>query len=203
MTRRLAARRDERGFVLPIVLGVLLVVTLVTGALLMYAVQGSQAANEARKDMRASATADAAIDVAVYRLNKTLATSSITGVVNLASDVVSCVQVDALTGALSVGSLAVGGWCPAIPWEATEDTAVGSNKFRYIVSSSVKVTGSIGDVLQRKVVSQDGAGRRVVALIQLDLNPDNILSLFSVKRTAECRPTAPGAALTLTGCPAL
>jgi hypothetical protein len=194
MRRRL---ESERGFALPVVMPILVVVGLLAAAMLAMTSASLSRSAEDRRATRALAAADAGADVAVWRMNKTLASAELTGLLGLPLHVVGnlgCVNLDA-RGLLGVSTLSAAGWCPPTPWEDLGSDGAVDASYSYTVSTGINVIG-VADLVERKIVATGRAGgeqRRVMVTVRGDLNPDNLLSLFRRYRYVECtaRPTGP------------
>lgn len=118
-------RREERGAVLPIAVAVLLIVVMLTGAAVAYSVRSVDRSNYDRYSARALAAADAGLDVAHYRLNKSIAGTQIGSVVGLVNDLLwqldGCTSVNVRAGQIvRVGVNEHADWCPVGGWEAVD-----------------------------------------------------------------------------------
>lgn len=171
MTVRQALRRDE-GLALPVAIAILAIIALLSASALALATRSMDRANRDRRVTRALAAAEAGTDVASWRMNKTLATSPVTGVLGLATELVlslgctgvdalGVVQVDALANSSLPGSVPpenrvtpVSGWCPPTSWEDLDDTSGREVRFRYAVSPGVIVNGEDGvtRLVERRIV---------------------------------------------------
>ena len=116
---------DERGAVLPIAISVLLIVILLTGVAVAYSVRSVDRSNYDRYSARALAAADAGLDVAHYRVNKSLLGGKVGGVVGLVNDLLwqldGCTSINVRAGQIvRVGANANAGWCPVGGWELVD-----------------------------------------------------------------------------------
>jgi hypothetical protein len=118
-------RREEGGAVLPIAIAVLLIVVMVTGVAVAYSVRSVDRSNYDRYSARALAAADAGLDVAQYRVNKSIAGTKIGSVIGLVNDLLwqldGCTSINVSAAQLiRVGVNTNAGWCAVGGWEAVD-----------------------------------------------------------------------------------
>jgi hypothetical protein len=146
-------RSSEAGFVMPVVIAISLVLLLLTAVAVTTALSAGDAANRDRRVKTARQTADAGLELALFRLNAVIA-----------GEAQPCATQDA-SGNLTLTGYAAGGeWCPPV-----EDVAADGSRTRYWVSKSTPVAGSSPPLYDRKVVAEGeylGQRRRVYAEIQ-------------------------------------
>lgn len=199
-------RRDEEGIALPVAISILAIVLLLVGVAVAYSVHSLDRSNHDRASARALAAADAGLDVAGYRMNKTLVGEPVTGLIALGSGVTNlltrgCIGVNVTAGGLPVNfsvnlGASGGGWCVQSSVAEVVDDQGGTTsreRFQYYTNYGIGLGVLNGSLLtvNRKVVSvgqANGRIRRVVGTYQLTGNPNNDTTLlnFKLTRYAEC-----------------
>lgn len=189
MTRRL---RQEEGFTIIAAAAVLVVVALLVDASLALVLRRENTSVRDRSVARAVAAADAAADVATWRMNRALVSGGSAGLLGLTGNVVRQLGCTAV----AVGSFSViqgqGGqtWCDWTPWE---DLGSGAS-FRYRTSMDLTVVGAgASQTITRRVLADGRAGgreRRVLVTVKLDLTSGSPTRLWKRWRYAACTAAA-------------
>jgi Tfp pilus assembly protein PilX len=206
-----ARLRDERGIALPIALALLSIIALFTASALTFATHSTDRATRDRLVVRANAAADAGLDAALYRMNKALVASQVTGTFGLPVATLAEVKCLNLSVDLVVSTLdASNGWCQATPVEEDVDGAgsAGANwveaSFSYQVSTGVKVAITGGSQITREIVSTGYAGDihdRVMLIVVARLNSSNgLTSVFEPLSYQPCSADPPVASDPSSGC---
>jgi Tfp pilus assembly protein PilX len=149
--RRVKALEREHGFVLPTAMAMLFIIGVLVAVTAGVALTANSEAGRDQRAKQALAAADSGVRAAAYRINV------------LEPGPLQCVKADPTTGDLSLGWVAVDGWCLA----QTENLANGAS-YSYRVSSPEDVVINGQYQAQRKIVSTGIAGgveRRVLALV--------------------------------------
>ncbi len=197
-------RREQDGLVLPGAMALLVIFLLMTGVALSLSLGSLDRTNRDRQLVRALQAADAGADAAVFRLNKMLVSPSVAG---LLGPIPGTVQ------SLGCTSVAVGGfrieptggpaWCAATPSQT--ETLHSGSAYSYEVSGAITVSGALGDLLERRIVSTGTAGdvqRRVLVRVRLSLVEDpGSPAIYRRLRHVECTATRPEGSAPDGGCP--
>lgn len=194
--------RGEGGSTMVAAMATLLVVGLLGGAVLSLATRRLDTSQRDRSVARAAAAADAAADVAGYRMNRTLVSAGGAGLLGIATDTVrqlGCAEV-AAAGIEVIAAGASASWCAATPWEDLGDGA----RYRYSTSLDVvAVGGGVPGTIERRVVATGSAGgreRRILVVYRLDVAGGTPTRLFKRWRYAVCT-TKPTGSRPDSGCP--
>jgi hypothetical protein len=192
-------REEERGIALPVAVAVLAIMLLLVSVAVAYSVRSVNKSTQDRGSARALAAADAGLDVAVYRMNKTIIGGQIVNLAGFLNNTIltaGCLNLN-VAGLVSAGT---GGWCPATPVEYV-DPAGGERgeRFRYYTELrlDVNLSGGLGVAdLTRRVISvgeADGRTARVMGTYTVNLGRvlavDSLASLFSLKNYKQCSST--------------
>lgn len=205
----------EDGFALPLAASILVLAGLLVLATLGFATHNTDRANRDRDAVRAAQAADAGVDAALYRLNKTVVASQVEGILGQVVATVAetaCVQVNA--GQLVTVSVS-GDWCDSVGGSEQIDGGLEGGPgwkpagYAYWVSGgTIDVGGDPNDpnasLINRRVVSVGTVGdvqKRVLATVRLRLSSEgNLLNEFEQIGYRTCPPEATDAEDPASGC---
>lgn len=179
------AARDERGFVVFAVLGVLLLALILSAAAVQHVMAGLQRSGDDQASKRAVAAAGGGLRMAVYRQNQLAVDVQVPlrGTPVTATQCVAGGPPDLPLGVVTISS----GWCESV----AGDLGTGA-EFAYRVSPLVTIPGTLACAvtcddrefrLRRSVVSVgrvDGQVRRMLAVIELRGELDVLVSIPGV-----------------------
>ncbi len=204
--RRLAAKwprlGSEEGFALPLALSILVLSGLLVLAAVAMATHNTDRANRDRDAVRAGEAADAGVDAALYRLNKTLTASQAEGVLGLpASAVAETACLDVKAGDV-VSLSASNGWCASTGGSEQLDGGLDGGpawdvaSFTYSVSTGVNVgvdpNDATANLIERRIVSIGTVGdvtKRVLATARARIGSSgNLLGVFEQVGYRVCPP---------------
>ncbi len=199
MTVRL---RSEKGFALPVAMIILMVVALLAGAAVLAASHSTDRASRDEASAQAFAAADAAVDIATWRINKLVAPEILTGPV-LSGDARArgCVNLGVEAGRLQfslVGGSATD-WCP-VASGVINDGPGDPARYEYWMEAVV-APGS--GVLRRRVIALGRVGdvvRRIQVVLELELGTTDPLALFKRRSYLECTAAEPPSGNPASGC---
>ncbi len=212
-----ARLRSESGYVVPLALAVIAIVAGFSAVAIALATHNVDRSTRDRASLRALAAADAGLDAAAYRLNRTLVASRIEGFVpysggagedalqTLLTETAGCLS-------LGVGSLEVNfaaGTCAASSDETidatVDDDGLGpSAKFRYYVRTGVNVLVAGEPTVERRVVSVgevDGVTGRAMGVYRVELDAAELNALFERELYVTCTDDQPPGGDPTVGCP--
>ena len=198
----LMGARDERGFAVISVLLLMVVMLLVTSVGAVAVVRGFDETKRDRSSSEALATADAAIDIVNWRMNKQLVASEIMNLNGLASGVLTtlgCVDLDT-SGLVEVSVTTGSGNCTLSVHPDGGGSATCANSLAVSVDTSGLINlSALNGLLSRTVVCSATAGdvtRRIYARLDLDTSVAGTLasptSLWERTTWREC-PSDPAA----------
>ena len=200
----LSRLRQEEGFALPLVISLLATFSLLIAGAITFATHSTDRANRDRDAARAFAAADAGLDSAIYRTNKAIFGSQVSGILGLnvlqaALGEVRCVDID--LGQI-VQLTPSNGWCPEMTSaEELTDGPVGGGGgsqpagFSYRVSTGVNL-GTSGNppshLIERKIVVTgvaDDVTKRVMGTVRARVGTaGNLLAVFEQITFVTCTP---------------
>ncbi len=205
--------RGEDGYVVAVTVLVLGIILAMAGAAVALAVRSVDTSNRDKRAARSLAAADAGLDVAHYRLNRTLlatkklALSPPSTTTNL-DDVLAIrdcllVTIGGITPGTKFGTILASGETVCA---ATEKEPLGDGtSFSYRVANRFAV-GAVPETLTRQVLvtghGPRGTQRRVLGTFRTRVNPLNKpTTLFRLWRYVECSAQPPDPANPFSGCP--
>lgn len=205
--------RGEDGYVVAVTVLVLGIILAMAGAAVALAVRSVDTSNRDKRAARSLAAADAGLDVAHYRLNRTLLATK--GVA--LTPVGTTTNLDSVLATLDCLSVAIGGSAPGTKFgvtlatgetvcAATEQEPLGDGtSFSYRVANRFTI-GTIPETLTRQVLvtghGPRGTQRRVLGTFRTRVNPLNKpTTLFRLWRYVECSAKPPDPANPFSGCP--
>lgn len=210
--------RGEEGIALPIAISVLAIVLMLVGVAVAYSIHSLDRSNRDRASARALAAADAGLDVAGWRMNKSIVANQFTGLLTLGGAPDQQGFLNQVISTLGCTNLAVNGnqlsgnTCAGVEETLDEEggaTSATRETFQYYADLTVNVDLDAATHLQlgnivpdiasvdRYVISVGHAGGQRAVLLgkfQVDLNhlldPSSLLSLFKLQRYVQCSSTS-------------
>jgi hypothetical protein len=193
--------RSEHGFAVPLALAIIAIIAGFSAVAIALATHNVDRSSRDRNSVRALAAADAGLDTAAYRLNKTLVASRVDGLVpgglaTLVEETAGCLELGVGNTSVELVTMAECAATDAESVDATvDDDGLGqSATFRYWVKSEVDL-GTGDSLVKRRIVSVgevDGITRRVMGTYRLDVAAP-ATALFTRESYAECTATVPSA----------
>ena len=211
---RASAFAAEDGFAVPVALSILAIAAMMVASTIALATHNTDRADRDQDAVRAGQAADAGVDAALYRLNKTLTASQAEGILNLpVSAVAETACVDVNVGQVVKATL-TGSWCDAVGGGEQLDGGVAGGPSRVPASYSYRVSSgtNIGldpsnnqaHLVDRRIVSTgvvDDVKKRVIATARARIgNNGNLLSVFEQIGYHVCTPEPPVASDPASGC---
>ncbi len=197
--------RDESGVALPVAISILTIVLLMVGVAVAYSIHSLDRSNRDRANSRALAAADAGLDVAAWRMNKSIVAGQYSEILSLNGSNGLLNQVIQTLGCtnLSVsGSNIIGGqWCKGVTEVLDDHGGMSAGEtFTYFSDLSIKadidkifhLNSNTTGLVTRNVVSVGTAnGERAVVVGKLELDLNNFMTdlnfhLFTLVRYAQC-----------------
>ena len=206
--------RGEDGYVVAVTVLMLGIILAMAGAAVALAVRSVDTSNRDKRASRSLAAADAGLDVARYRLNRTLLSTK-----GLAlSPTGTTTNLDSVLATLDCLSVAIGGSAPGIKFgvtlatgetvcDATQQEPLGDGtSFSYRVANRFAIGATIPETLTRQVLvtghGPRGTQRRVLGTFRTRVSPLNKpTTLFRLWRYVECSAKPPDPANPFSGCP--
>jgi type II secretory pathway pseudopilin PulG len=183
--------RDEDGFTMIAVMATIIIVILFSGAALAVTVRRVHTSMRDRQVAQAQAAADAAADVAGWRMNRSLFSATGDGLLGTVSgDLRQLACTDVGVGSfklLTVSQTQAQGnpWCAFTPWESEGDGA----SFRYSLSLDLTALSGLSNVIVRRVIAEGRSGaetRRVMVTYKMDLTASHVTKLWKRWRYIVC-----------------
>jgi type II secretory pathway pseudopilin PulG len=205
--------RGEEGYVVAVTVLVLGIILAMAGAAVALAVRSVDTSNRDKRAARSLAAADAGLDVAHYRLNRTLLATKKLGL-SPPSTTTNLDDVLAIRDCLLV---TIGGSTPGTKFgtilasgetvcAATEREPLGDGtSFSYRVANRFTI-GTVPEILTRQVLATGhgprGTQRRVLGTFRTRVNPlDKPTTLFRLWRYVECSAQPSDPTNPFSGCP--
>lgn len=215
--RSRAVRRragGEEGFALPLALAIIVLTGLLVLAAVAMATHNTDRANRDREVVRARQAADAGVDSALYRLNKTLVASQAGGLLGVpvtAAAQTLCVQISA--GQI-IKSTVSGSWCSTVSGTEQLDGPLSGDvgwapaSYQYRVSSGINLGvdpgNSSANLIERRIVSTgtaNGVTERVEAIVRASVGSSgNLFTVFQQVGYTTCTPQPTDASDPASGC---
>jgi hypothetical protein len=213
-------RRDEDGIALAVAISILAIVLLLVGVAVAYSVHSVDRSNRDRAQARALAAAQGGVDVARWRMNKSIVAGQIGGLLSTNGLLTQVVNTLGCTNLTVSGTTLVGGsWC-AGNTEILEGSTTGgatNETYQYYTDLSVGLDLQAGldlghlvsGLITRKIVSvgtTNGQSARIEGVVKVDLNhllDGASLQLWTLGRVVQCPSTGFTATSPDAGCPSV
>ncbi len=200
--------RGEDGYVVAVTVLVLGIILAMAGAAVALAVRSVDTSNRDKRAARSLAAADAGLDIARYRLNRTLLATKGLGL-SAPSTTTNLDGVLATRDCLSVAITTLGTILPSgeTVCAATEKESLGDGtSFSYRVANRFTIGTALPEILTRQVLvtghGPRGTQRRVLGTFRTRVNTQSQpTTLFRLWRYVECSAQPSDPANPFSGCP--
>jgi Tfp pilus assembly protein PilX len=216
-----ARAREEDGIALAIAISVMAIVLLLVGVAVAYSVHSVNRSNRDRASARALSAAQAGIDVARWRMNKSIVASQYAGIIStngLLNQVVATLGCTNLT--VSGQTLVGGNWCAGSTEILDGSTTGGATNETYQyytnLAANVDLQGTdlvghlLSGIITRKIVAvgtSNGQNARLEGVLKVDLahllDSTSLLKLWTLGRVVQCPSTGFTPSNPEAGCPSL